>query len=181
MIQEAGLPIQSVAPDFNLKGVDGRNYSLSSFADKQILVVMIWCNHCPYVQAYENRVIQLAKDFASRGVQFVAINPNDDSRYAEDSFEEMVKRTKSKGYPFPYLRDETQEVARRYNAICTPQMYAFDKARRLRYHGRVDDNRDPSQAQSHELKDALDALLAGKSPPIEQTRPFGCSVKWRTA
>lgn len=179
MSQQAGLPIQTPAPDFGLKGVDGKTYTLASFADRPILVVMIWCNHCPYVQAYEDRVTKLANEYASQGVQFVAINPNDDTRYPEDSFDEMIKRAKSKGYPFPYLRDETQEVAKRYNAICTPQIYVFDRDRRLRYHGRVDDNRDAAQAKSHDLKNALDALLNTKSPPIEQTRPFGCSVKWR--
>jgi hypothetical protein len=109
----------------------------------------------------------------------VAINPNDEVKYPEDSFEEMVKRAKAKAYVFPYLRDETQDVAKEYNAITTPQIYVFDKQRKLRYHGRVDDSRDPAQVTSQDLRNALDAILAGKSPPVEQTRPFGCSVKWR--
>jgi thiol-disulfide isomerase/thioredoxin len=169
----------SLAPDFALKGVDNRTYALSSFSHKQVLVVMIWCNHCPYVQAYEDRVLRLQADYAGKGVQFVAMNPNDDANYPEDSFEEMVKRAQAKSYNFPYLRDESQQVARAYNAVCTPQAFVFDKDRKLRYHGRIDDNHDVALVRSHDLRNALDALLDGRRPPVEHTRPFGCSVKWK--
>jgi thiol-disulfide isomerase/thioredoxin len=171
----------SLAPNFALRGVDNRTHTLASFANKQVLVVMIWCNHCPYVQAYEDRVLRLQADYAGRSVQFVAINPNDNTDYPEDSFEEMVKRARVKSYNFPYLRDESQQVARAYNAICTPQIFVFDRDRKLRYHGRIDDSRDPALVRSHDLRDALDALVAGKQPAVQQTRPFGCSVKWKRA
>ncbi len=176
-----GLPIGASAPDFSLRGVDGKTYNLAAFKDKRVLVVMIWCNHCPYVQAYEERIIKLQAEYAGRGVQMVAINPNDDTKYPDDSFEEMVKRARDKKFNFTYLRDASQEAAKAYNAICTPQIFVFGEDRKLRYHGRVDDNRDPSQATTHDLRNALDAMLSGAPVPVTQTRPFGCSVKWRHA
>jgi peroxiredoxin len=175
------LELGSQAPDFNLMGVDGVNHSLSSFSKSQILVVGFWCNHCPYVKDYESRAVKIQKDYAAEGVQLVAINSNDEKAYPEDSFPEMVKRAKAKGFNFPYLRDETQKVVEAYGGVCTPHIFAFDKGRTLRYRGRIDDSRDPSKVTSHDLRNALDDLLAGTTVRVSDTKPFGCSIKWYSA
>jgi len=165
---------------FRLPGVDGRMHGTDDYADTPVLVVIFSCNHCPYVQAWEDRMIAIQRDYLDRGVQFLVINSNDPTQYPEDSFEEMQKRARLKGYPFPYLFDETQEVARAYGAERTPEVFVFDRDRRLRYHGAIDDNyEDPSRVRAHYLRDALDALLAGEPVPVEDTRPVGCTVKWR--
>lgn len=174
-----GLPLGSSAMDFDLKGIDSKNHSLKSFADKKALVVVFSCNHCPYVQAYEDRMVQIQKDYASHGVTLIAINSNDETGYPEDSYPNMIKRAKDRGFNFPYLRDETQEIARKYGAICTPHVFAFDQQRKLQYKGRIDDNRNPDLAKTNDLRDALDAILAGRKPAVQETRPFGCSVKWK--
>jgi peroxiredoxin len=109
----------------------------------------------------------------------VAINSNDDSGYPEDSYPNMIKRAKERGFNFPYLRDDSQEIAKKYGAICTPHVFAFDQQRRLQYKGRIDDNRNPESVKTKDLRDALDAILAGHKPSVQETRPFGCSVKWK--
>lgn len=172
------LPLGARAPDFDLPGVGGKRYSLDSFKDKPVLVVVFSCNHCPYVKAYEDRMVSIQKDFASKGVQLVAINSNDEKTYPEDSFTEMVRRAKEKGFNFPYLRDETQDVVTSYGAVCTPHVFAFDKSRVLRYRGRIDDSKDPSTVTSPDLRNALDDLVNGASVRVPDTRPFGCSIKW---
>lgn len=165
--------------DFKLPGVDGKTYTPSDFADKPVLVVAFWCNHCPYVRAYEDRTIALAKEFADR-VAFVAINANDAVKYPEDSFQNMQARAKEKAYPFPYLHDESQEVARAYGATRTPEFFVFDQSRTLRYHGRLDDNwENPFEVKQQYLRDALNALLNEQEPPVTQTEPVGCTVKWK--
>ena len=175
MALELGKPIV----EFALSGVDGKTYSPADFADKPVLVVAFWCNHCPYVKAYEDRTIALAKEYADR-VAFVAINANDAVKYPEDSFENMQRRAKEKDYPFPYLHDESQEVARAYGATRTPEFFVFDSNRVLRYHGRLDDNwENPLEVKQQYLRDALNALLQGQEPPVKQTEPVGCSVKWK--
>jgi peroxiredoxin len=177
-VGSVGLALGSPAVDFHLKGVDSKSYSLKDFADKKALVVVFSCNHCPYVQAYEDRMVQLQKDYSGKGVTLIAINSNDDHDYPEDSFENMMKRAKERGFNFPYLRDESQDIARKYGAICTPHIFAFDRNRTLQYKGRIDDNRYPGQVKTNDLRNALDALLAGKKPATQETRPFGCSIKW---
>ncbi len=172
------LEIGSRAPDFDLPGVDGKRYSLSSFEGKPVLVVMFWCNHCPYVKAYEERAVAVQKDYEARGVRLVAINSNDDKAYPEDAFPEMVRRAKDKGFNFPYLRDESQKVVEAFGGVCTPHVFAFDAGRVLRYRGRVDDSKDPSKVTTHDLRNALDDLLAGSDVRVPDTRPFGCSIKW---
>jgi len=112
-------------------------------------------------------------------VTLVAINSNDDHNYPEDSYEKMIQRSKDKGFNFPYLRDETQEVARKYGAICTPHIFLFDQQRTLQYKGRIDDNRNVAEAKTHDLRNALDSILAGRKPSVQETRPFGCSIKWK--
>jgi peroxiredoxin len=167
------------APDFlDLQGADGDRYSLHSFDDKPVLVVMFTCNHCPYVISYEDRMIAIQRDYAEKGVQLVAINANDEKSYPEDSYPEMVKRAEAKGFNFPYLRDPNQDVAEAYEAVCTPHVFAFDKDRKLRYRGRIDDSRDPLHVKSQDLRNAIDDMLSGRSVKEPETRPFGCSIKW---
>jgi peroxiredoxin len=174
------LRVGDTAPDFRgLLGTDGKRYSLSSFADSPVLVLVVSCNHCPYVQAYEDRMVAIQRDYQQHGVRLVAVNSNDDTDYPEDSYENMVKRAEEKGFNFPYIRDSDQSLARALSAICTPEIFVFDKERRLVYHGRIDDNRDPTKVTTHDLRSALDTVAVGKEPPVAETRPFGCSVKWR--
>lgn len=179
MFTQTHLKIGSKLPDFSLPGIDGKNYSLSSFQNSKVLVVMFTCNHCPYVQAYENRLIKLQKDFKDKGVSFVAVNANDEINYPEDSFENMVKRAKEKGFNFPYLRDKTQEVAKEFGASYTPEIFVFDDKRTLQYHGRIDDNwQEPEKVTKHHLKEAIEALLANKTIDRADTQAIGCTVKW---
>ena len=174
------LAIGAACPDFDLPGTDGAKHSLASFGDAKVLVVIVSCNHCPYVVAYEERMVSLSKDYAAKGVAFCAINANDVSRHPSDGMPEMIARAKARGFAFPYVRDDAQDTVRALGARFTPEVFVFDGARGLRYHGRIDDNhRDASKAKSHDLKDALDALLQGKAPPVEETSPVGCSVKWK--
>lgn len=174
------LSIGSNAPDFSLPGVDGETWSLSSFAEKPVLVVIFSCNHCPYVVAYEERMTEVQRDYAERGVQLVAINPNNERSHPADSFPKMVQRAKDRAFNFPYLRDESQDVARAYGARFTPEIFAFDKDRKLAYHGRIDDNYDdPFDVRRHDLREALDEILAGKPVSVADTEPVGCSVKWK--
>ena len=178
------LSIGQPAPDFELPGVDGRNQRLSDFDGCRLLVVVFSCNHCPYVVGSEERMIKFALTYAPKGVAFVAVNSNETENHPTDSFEHMVERAREKNFPFPYLRDETQEIALAYGALRTPHYFVFDKdesgRRRLRYTGRMDDNpRTPGAQKTHELADAVDALLAGRRPPVEVTNPIGCNVKWK--
>ena len=173
------LPIGEKAPDFSLPGVDGKTHSLRNFPDKPVLVVMFTCNHCPYVQAYEDRLIAIQKDYADRGVQLLAINANETRNYPEDDFSHMVERAKTKAYNFPYLRDENQSVAEAYGAHYTPEIYVLDRERRLRYTGRIDDNwQDPRAVKSHDLRNAVEALLEGRPVSQPETHATGCTIKW---
>ena len=172
------LGLGAPAPDFDLPAVDGVRYSLASFSNKPVLVVIFSCNHCPYVKDYEERMVSIQKDYASKGVQLVAINSNDDKAYPEDGFPDMVKRAKERGFNFPYLRDETQKVVESYGGLCTPHVFAFDSRRLLRYRGRIDDSRDESKVKSPDLRNALNDMLSGKSVRVPDTKPFGCSIKW---
>jgi thiol-disulfide isomerase/thioredoxin len=181
------LSIGASAPDFKLPGVDGRAYSLHDFAPARILVVVFTCNHCPTAQAYEDRIIQLYADYKDKGVALAAINPNDpravrldELGYTDlgDSFEDMKVRAKDKKFPFPYLYDgESQQTSRSYGVLATPHVFIFDEARKLRYVGRIDDS-DVKTVKSHDARNAVEALLAGRPVPIEKTRVFGCSTKW---
>jgi peroxiredoxin len=174
------LQLGQAAPDFNLPGVDGKNYSLASFRDAKLLVVVFSCNHCPYVIGSEDRMIAFANDYKPRGVAMVAINSNETQDHPTDSFEHMKQRAAEKRFPFAYVRDDSQEVALAYGALRTPHYYVFDAERKLRYTGRMDDNpRTPGKETTRELRDAVDALLAGRKPPVEVTNPIGCNVKWQ--
>jgi peroxiredoxin len=166
------------APDFDLLGVDGKRYTLVSFFGKPVLVVIFSCNHCPYVKDYEDRMVALQRDYASRGVQLVAINSNDEKAFPEDSLAKMVVRAREKSFNFPYLRDQDQTAVEHYGAVCTPHIFVFDNKRNLRYRGRIDDSRDPLNVKSHDLRNALDDLTAGREVRVPDTKPFGCSIKW---
>lgn len=174
------VKIGDFAPEFHLTGVDDKNYSLENLKSKKVVVIMFSCNHCPYVKAYEDRFVQLQRDYGEKGVVLVAINSNDDRTHPEDSFENMKIRAKDKEFNFPYLRDESQNVARAYGATRTPEVFVFDQKRILRYHGRIDDNvYEPSQVRQHYLRDALDAILSGNEVPEKDTEPVGCTIKWK--
>jgi len=173
------LQLGDQAPGFQLPGVDGQPHSLAEFADKPVLVVIFSCNHCPYVQAYEDRMIAIQRDYQQQGVQFVAINSNEDVNHPEDSFERMIERAKAKGYNFPYLRDASQTVAKAYGATHTPHLFVFDRDRRLGYTGKIDDNwQNAAAAKRHYLREALDALLKGTPPAEAHTHAIGCTIKW---
>ena len=173
------LALRSGAPPFDLPGVDGRNHSLAEYADAPALAVVWSCNHCPYVQAWEGRMVAIQRDYGERGFRVVAINSNDADAYPEDSFPEMQARAAREGFNFDYLFDEDQSVARAYGPERTPEVFLFDAERRLVYHGAIDDSRDERAVASHYLRDAIDAVLAGGQPPVAETPPVGCSVKWR--
>jgi peroxiredoxin len=172
----AALELGSPAPDFALPATDGRRYDLAAFQEQSLLTVIFSANHCPYVAAWEDRIIALAAEFSGRGVGFALISSMDASKYPQDSFEEMVKRARDKNYPFPYLYDETQVVARAFGATRTPEVFVFDKERRLRYHGAVDSDFEEGQDREHYLRDALTALLAGEPVAVPETPPLGCRL-----
>jgi peroxiredoxin len=168
----------ATAPSFDLPGVDGRNHSLDEYADTPVLVLVQSCNHCPYVLAWEGRINDLQREFGDRGVRIVAINSNDAVAYPTDSFEAMVDHARDAGYVIDYLYDESQEIARALGAERTPEAFVYDAARRLVYHGAVDDSREEEDVTEHYLRDAVEAALAGETPPVADTAPVGCTVKW---
>ncbi|HUT13180.1 MAG TPA: redoxin domain-containing protein [Thermoguttaceae bacterium] len=181
------LEIGAAAPDFELPGVDGKTYRLADFADAEVLAMIFTCNHCPTAQAYEDRLIRLHADYKDRGVAVVAVSPNDPKAvrldelgYSDlgDSFEDTKIRAKDRGFEFPYLYDgETQATSAAYGVLATPHVFIFDAQRKLRYVGRIDDS-DVAEVKSHDARNAIEALLAGKPVPVEKTRVFGCSTKW---
>jgi len=169
-------------PDFRLPAVDGTTVSRDHFRGAPALVVMFICNHCPYVQAVEDRLIALAREYGAKGVRFVGICSNDPVGYPEDAPAKLAERWRTKRYGFPYLVDASQEVARAFDAVCTPDLYVYDRAGRLAYHGRLDDDwKNPGKVRRRDLALALDALLAGGAPGGEQIPSMGCSIKWKTA
>ncbi|MCH9627671.1 MAG: hypothetical protein S4CHLAM2_13130 [Chlamydiales bacterium] len=173
------LSLGSQAPDFKLPGTDGKTYSLSDFDSSAPLVLFFTCNHCPYVIHSDEVTRRTAEKFMDLGVQFVAINSNSPHTYVEDSFEYMVERMKEHRFPWTYLYDATQEVARLYGALRTPHFYVFDKERKLIYCGRgVDSPRDTSKMKENTLEMVLSELLAGKPVSTPLTNPIGCNVKW---
>jgi len=165
---------------FNLKGTDDKVYSPGDFADSKILVVIFMCNHCPYVKAVIGRLVSLQDEFADRGVRLIGINPNDEKIYPEDSLENMKHYYNEWKMNFPYLRDDTQETAKSYDAVCTPDIYVYDENRILRYRGRIDDNwKDENSVSKRELADALTDLLEGRQVSENQNPSMGCSIKWK--
>jgi len=184
------LEIGASAPDFSLPGIDGKTYTLNSFKNAKVLVVVFMCNHCPTSQAYEQRIIKLTSDYTSKGVALVAINPNnpnglrlDELGYSDvgDSFDDMKVRAKDAGFNFPYLYDgETEITSDKYGPVSTPHVFVFDKDRKLRYNGRIDDMENPAKTpHSQDARNAIDAILSGKEVPVAVTKTFGCSIKWK--
>jgi peroxiredoxin len=174
------LPLGTKAPDFSLVNVDAQTVSLSDFAGAPALLVMFICNHCPFVKHVADQLAQLGRDYMPRGVAIVAINSNDVANYPADSPEQMVAEADERGYVFPYLYDETQEVAKAYRAACTPDFFLFDGKQELVYRGQLDSSRPDSgiPVTGEDLRAALDAVLAGKKPPAAQRASLGCNIKW---
>lgn len=173
------LKIGEPAPDFTLPATDGKTYSLHDFDKDPVLVVFFTCNHCPYVIGSDEVTRQTAEKFMPKGVRFVGINSNSPNTYPEDSFDRMVKRMREKKFPWLYLYDRSQDVARKYGALRTPHFFVFDKQRKLVYTGRgVDSPRDTSKMTVNDLDNALADLLAGKPIRTPLTNPIGCNVKW---
>jgi peroxiredoxin len=171
------IALATEAPPFDLPGVDGRPHTLDDYDDTPALAVVWSCNHCPYVQAWEGRMIALQREFGERGFKLVAINSNDAESYPEDSFDAMKTRAEQQGFNFDYLYDEDQSVLDAYGAERTPEVFLFDGDRRLAYHGAIDDSREESEVSQHYVRDAIEAVLAGEEPPVSETPPVGCSVK----
>ena len=172
-----GISLGDAAPGFSLPDTDGNDQALADGAPAT--VVVFTCNHCPYALAWQGRLNEAAREYAERGVRFLFVNPNDGERYPADSFDAMKKRMAEERWPAPYLRDESQDVARAFGARTTPDVFVLDSDLRLRYRGAPDaDYRDPSAGASW-LRDAIDAVLAGGEPVEPETEPVGCSVKWR--
>jgi thiol-disulfide isomerase/thioredoxin len=174
------LPIGATAPKFALvNAVDGKTVAYKP-GDGKISVVVFTCNQCPYAKAFEPRLIELAKQYAAKGIAFYAIDPNDEAQYAVESLAEMKARAVEKGYPFPYLKDGDSSIARAYGARVTPHVYVFDRGGVLRYRGYVDDSAKAAERRTTGLSNALDELLAGKAVSNQATRAFGCTIKWKS-
>ena len=175
------------APDFDLPITNpsadeagGETRTLADYAEAEALVVVFTCNHCPYAKHVEDALIQVARDYKERGVQLVAISSNDAAQYPEDGPDEMAARAEAKGYPFPYLYDETQGTARAYGAVCTPDIFVYGPNRRLAYHGRIDETRpNGGAATGADLRQALDELLETGEVRLEQVPSMGCNIKWK--
>jgi len=179
-LESIDVPIGTKMPKFILKDPEGGIHTGDYASGKKGLLVVFTCNHCPYAKAVWPRIIRIGKYAIEQGINVLAINPNIHPGYPDDSPEEMRKKIKEWGIPFPYLIDDTQKIARAFDAQCTPDIYLFDSGQRLVYHGRVDDNwKDESQVTKEELKEAVAALAEGKPIPAEQFPSVGCSIKWR--
>jgi len=180
LMHSKGMAVGTAAPAFSLPGVDGKTWSLDSFEDAKLLVVVFTCNHCPYAIASEDRLLKIQADYGNKGVQLVAINPNDADHYPADSFDNMKKRAAEKGFTFPYLYDESQSVARAYDAACTPDIFVFDRDRKLVYNGRIDDNwQKPESVTRRDLRAVLDAALEDRAVDFKHVPSMGCSIKWK--
>lgn len=180
LLESMQVPLGTPMPAFDLERVDGGRLASSDLPRGNIVVILFICNHCPYVQAVENRIILLEREFGPRGVSFVGICPNDATAYPDDAPAKLHERWKSKGYGFPYLVDGTQDVARAFQAVCTPDIFVYDPERRLAYRGRIDDNwKSEAEVKNRDLARALETMLVGKAPATDQKPSMGCSIKWR--
>ena len=175
------LPLGTAAPDFRLPDTDGKIISLASFKDRSVLVVIFMCNHCPYVVHIRSGLAQLARDYAPKYVGIIGINSNDVKNHPADSPAKMKDEVTAAGYIFPYLNDETQAVAKAYRAACTPDIFLFDRGRRLVYRGQFDASRPGNSipVTGKDLRAALDAVLAGKPTTEMQVASIGCNIKWK--
>jgi thiol-disulfide isomerase/thioredoxin len=172
------LAIGAKGADFSLKGTDGKTYSLATVKGEKGTAVIFTCNECPYSKGYEDRLIGLAKDYVSKGIGFVAVNSNDPKIVPGDGFEFMVKRAQDKSFPYPYVFDETQAIAKAYGAKVTPHIFLLDSSGKLVYRGRVDDALEQDKVKSRDFAAALDALAAGQPVKVAETKAFGCGVKY---
>lgn len=180
-IANAQYAVGDVAKDFSLKNIDGKIVSLKEMKEAKGYIVIFTCNHCPFSQLYEQRIIDLDKAYKSKGFPVVAINPNDAVKVPEDSFDEMVKRAKKYKYTFPYLHDETQEVAKAFGAARTPHVYILDKDFKVQYIGAIDDDSEGEKKNKTKyVEDAINALLKGKEPQTKETKAIGCTIKWKS-
>jgi peroxiredoxin len=174
------LPMGTAAPDFSLPGVDGKTHTPETLRGPKGLLIIFFCNHCPYAVAVQQRVLAIARDFMPRGMGMALISSNDVTTHPDDSFDKMKELAASLGLPCAYLYDETQEVAKAYRATCTPDPFLFDADLQLHYHGRIDDGgRDASKATTHELRDAIEGMLSGAPAPEKQWNSLGCNIKWK--
>lgn len=171
----------SFAPEFKLRGTDGKMHSLADFKGKKAVLVIFMCNHCPYVQPKMEYFMKLQKEYETKGLQVVGINSNDTMKYQEDNFENMKKWARDKGFNFPYLYDETQEIARSYGAECTPDPFLFDFQMKLQYHGRFDDahGKPHQEGKTAEMEEAIKQVLERKEITIETLPSMGCNIKWK--
>jgi peroxiredoxin len=178
-----GLAPGDQAKDFKLKNIDGNMVSMADYKNAKGFIVVFSCNHCPYVKAYEGRIEALNKMYEAKGFPVIAINPNDPVQYPEDSFENMQRNAKQKGFSFPYLMDESQEVAKSYGALKTPHVYVLerkDKNYIVRYVGAIDDNTHaPENVTKKYVEDAVNAIMAGRTVKIQSSKAIGCGIKWK--
>ena len=173
------IAIGALLPEFQLTATNGKSYGKKDFLNGKPLLVMFICNHCPYVKVIEDRLITLGNDFKKHEINLVAICSNDELSYPDDSFENLRKRAEEKNYPFVYLHDSTQSVAKTFGAVCTPDFYLYDSQAMLAYRGRLDDSwKEPAQVTKRELYSAALELLHGKKISAQQTPSMGCSIKW---
>ncbi|MFZ5802553.1 MAG: thioredoxin family protein [Candidatus Omnitrophota bacterium] len=173
-------PAGVLMPAFALQGIDGKLYRSEEYSHARALVIMFLCGHCPYVQAVEERIVALARYFQGPEVQFLAICSNDPRQYPDDGPAKLRERAEKCGYGFPYLIDESQQVARDFGAVCTPEFFLYDSSRKLRYHGRLDDSwKDPQKVRREDLKEAIESVLAGRDVPKDPKPSMGCSIKWK--
>jgi len=180
LLESEKVNIGTPAHDFLLTGTDDKEYGLRDFAGAKALVIIFMCNHCPYVQAQWGRLVDLQEKYLNQGARFVGINSNFNPDYPEDSFEKMKEYVAEYNMNFPYLQDPSQEVAKKFGAVCTPDIFVYDGEQRLFYHGRLDDNwKDASLAERHDLDEALSALISGQAFSEKQIPSMGCSIKWR--
>jgi peroxiredoxin len=170
----------SKLPTFDLRNVDGKMTGPSYFTNGKAYLVAFLCNHCPYVKGSEEMLITIVRQFEKDGLKTLAISSNDASKYPEDGFEKMVEKAREMNLPYPYLYDETQDVARQFDAACTPEFYLFDRNHTLVYHGTINDSpRDPSKVTKDYLSKAISAALEGQTPNPQFVHPLGCSIKWK--
>ena len=175
----ARLKTGDKALGFALRGIDDKKYSLDDYSGKHVVIIFS-CNHCPYVQAWEDRMIKIQSDYAPKNVKLVAINSNDGIKFPDDNFAKMKERAREKRFNFPYLHDEDQKVALAYGAERTPEVFLFDSDLVLQYHGTIDDNYDnPNGVKENYLRDALDSTISGRKVSLAETKPIGCTIKWK--
>ncbi|MFC1616274.1 thioredoxin family protein [Patescibacteria group bacterium] len=180
LLESIDIPLGSDINSFTLKGADGNMYSLDNFDTASGIVIIFMCNHCPYVQAIWERLVILQDKYQEKGIQFIGVNPNLHPDYPEESLEKMKEYYDNYNMNFPYLQDDTQDLAREYQAQCTPDIFVYNQERKLFYHGRVDDNwQDEGQVTKNELDEALDMMLEGRGAPSQQYPCIGCSIKWK--